>query len=119
MKNFALTELAGDIVPKHIQAIKETGNVLVAAMDPNGFVGLLDKYFPNTNFFTEYNRFDRHLEKLKRNNASIKIDFLSICFPNHLHDSHIRLALRIGADCVFEKPLVLNPWNLNALSQLK
>lgn len=119
MKNFAITGLAGYIAPRHIQAIKETGNLLVAAMDTHDSVGMLDKYFPNASFFTEYERFDRHLEKLKRSDAEGKIDFLSVCTPNHLHDAHIRLALRVGADAICEKPLVLNPWNLDALSLLE
>lgn len=119
MKNFAITGLAGYIAPRHLQAIKETGNLLVAAMDTHDSVGLLDKYFPNASFFTEYERFDRHLEKLKRSYTESKIDYLSICSPNHLHDAHIRLALRVGADAICEKPLVLNPWNLDALSLLE
>ncbi|MFA6597384.1 MAG: Gfo/Idh/MocA family oxidoreductase [Ignavibacteriaceae bacterium] len=119
MKNFAITGLAGYIAPRHLQAIKETGNLLVAAMDTHDSVGVLDKYFPNASFFTEYERFDRHLEKLKRSDAGNKIDYLSVCSPNHLHDAHIRLALRVGADAICEKPLVLNPWNLDALSLLE
>ena len=95
MKNFAITGIAGYIAPRHLQAIKETGNVLVAAMDTHDSVGTLDKFFPNASFFTEYERFDRHLEKLKRSNTEDKIDYLSICSPNHLHDAHIRLALRV------------------------
>ncbi|MCK9425668.1 MAG: Gfo/Idh/MocA family oxidoreductase [Ignavibacteriaceae bacterium] len=119
MKNFAITGIAGYIAPRHLQAIKETGNVLVAAMDTHDSVGTLDKYFPNASFFTEYERFDRHLEKLKRSDAECKIDYLSVCSPNNLHDAHIRLALRVDADAICEKPLVLNPWNLDALNVLE
>lgn len=119
MKNFAITGVAGYIAPRHLQAIKDTGNFLVAAMDPHDSVGILDRYFPNTSFFTEFERFDRHLEKLKRTKSSEKIDYLSICSPNNLHDAHIRLALRVGADAICEKPLVLNPWNLDQLLEIE
>ena len=119
MKNFAITGLAGYIAPRHLQAIKKTNNLLVAAMDTHDSVGMVDQYFPNASFFTEYERFDRHLEKLKRSVSEGKIDYLSVCSPNHLHDAHIRLALRVGADAICEKPLVLNPWNLDALSRLE
>lgn len=119
MKNFAITGVAGYIAPRHLQAIKDTGNKLVAAMDPNDSVGIIDRYFPNASFFTEFERFDRHLEKLRRTNSPDKVDFISICSPNNLHDAHIRLALRIGADAICEKPLVLNPWNLDALEELE
>ena len=119
MKNFALTGVAGYIAPRHLQAIKDTGNYLAAAMDPHDSVGILDRYFPNTSFFTEFERFDRHLEKLKRTKSSEKIDYLSICSPNNLHDAHIRLALRVGADAICEKPLVLNPWNLDQLQEIE
>ncbi len=118
-KNFALTGVAGYIAPRHLQAIKDTGNNLVAAVDPNDSVGILDKYFPNTSFFTEFERFDRHLEKLRRISDEEKIHYLTVCSPNHLHDAHIRLALRIGADAICEKPLVLNPWNLDQLEELE
>ena len=119
MKNFALTGVAGYIAPRHLRAIKDTGNNLVAAMDPHDSVGILDKYFPETSFFIEFERFDRHLEKLRRTHSPDKIDFLSICSPNNLHDAHIRLALRTGADAICEKPLVLNPWNLDQLQEIE
>jgi len=119
MKNFAITGVAGYIAPRHLQAIKDTGNQLVAAVDPNDSVGILDKYFPDVSFFTEFERFDRHLEKLRREKSLEKVDFLAICSPNNLHDAHIRLALRVGANAICEKPLVLNPWNLDALQELE
>jgi UDP-N-acetyl-2-amino-2-deoxyglucuronate dehydrogenase len=117
MKNFALIGAAGFIAPRHLKAIKETGNNLVAALDKFDQVGVLDSYFPNTDFFTEFERFDRHIDKLKRGGNSI--DFVSVCTPNYLHDSHIRFALKQGADVICEKPLVLNPWNINSLSDLE
>jgi UDP-N-acetyl-2-amino-2-deoxyglucuronate dehydrogenase len=119
MKNFAITGIAGYIAPRHLQAIKDTGNQLVAAVDPNDSVGILDKYFPDVSFFTEFERFDRHLEKLRREGSHHKVDYLTICSPNNLHDAHIRLALRVGAHAICEKPLVLNPWNLDALQELE
>jgi UDP-N-acetyl-2-amino-2-deoxyglucuronate dehydrogenase len=119
MKNFAITGVAGYIAPRHLQAIKDTGNNLVAAIDPHDSVGILDRYFPKTAFFTEFERFDRHLEKLKRTHSTEKIDYLSICSPNNLHDAHIRLGLRVGADAICEKPLVLNPWNLDQLQEIE
>jgi UDP-N-acetyl-2-amino-2-deoxyglucuronate dehydrogenase len=117
VKNFALIGVAGFIAPRHLQAIKDTGNNLVAALDKFDSVGILDSYFPNADFFTEFERFDRHLEKLRREGK--KIDYVSICSPNYLHDSHIRFALRHGADAICEKPLVLNPWNLDALTEIE
>src|SRR5688572_13219687 len=117
MKNFALIGVAGFIAPRHLKAIKETGNNLVAALDKFDQVGILDSYFPKADFFTEYERFDRHLDKLKRQGT--KIDFVSICTPNYLHDSHIRFALRHHANAICEKPLVLNPWNVDALSEIE
>lgn len=117
MKTFALTGIAGYIAPWHLKAIKESGNNLIAAIDPHDSVGVLDQYFPDCAFFTEIERFDRHLEMLKRKGEGI--DYLTICSPNHLHDSHIRLALRLGANAICEKPLVLNPWNLDALQELE
>jgi UDP-N-acetyl-2-amino-2-deoxyglucuronate dehydrogenase len=117
MKNFALIGAAGFIAPRHLKAIKETGNNLVAALDKHDNVGILDSYFPNADFFTEFERFDRHLDKLKRKGG--KVDYISICSPNYLHDSHIRYALRAGADAICEKPLVLNPWNLDALEEIE
>lgn len=119
MKNFAITGVAGYIAPRHLQAIKDTGNNLVAAIDPHDSVGILDRYFPKTSFFTEFERFDRHLEKLRRTHSEEKADYLSICSPNNLHDAHIRLALRVGADAICEKPLVLNPWNLDQLQEIE
>jgi UDP-N-acetyl-2-amino-2-deoxyglucuronate dehydrogenase len=119
MKNFAITGVAGYIAPRHLQAIKDTGNQLVAAVDPNDSVGILDKFFPDVSFFTEFERFDRHLEKLRREKNSQRVDYMTICSPNNLHDAHIRLALRVGAHAICEKPLVLNPWNLDALQELE
>lgn len=119
MKNFALTGVAGYIAPRHLRAIHDTGNRLVAAMDPHDSVGILDRYFREAAFFTEFERFDRHLEKLRRENGDHAVDYVSICSPNHLHDAHIRLALRIGAHALCEKPLVLNPWNLDVLEDLE
>lgn len=117
MKNFALIGVAGFIAPRHLKAIKETGNNLVAALDKFDQVGVIDSYFPQADFFTEFERFDRHLDKLKR--QGLRIDFVSICTPNYLHDSHIRFALRHHANAVCEKPLVLNPWNVDALTEIE
>jgi len=117
MKNFALIGAAGYIAPRHLKAIKETGNNLVAALDKFDSVGIMDSYFPDTAFFTEFERFDRHIDKLKRNNNPI--DFVSVCTPNYLHDAHIRFGLRHQADVICEKPIVLNPWNIDALEQLE
>jgi UDP-N-acetyl-2-amino-2-deoxyglucuronate dehydrogenase len=117
MKDFALIGAAGYIAPRHLQAIKETGNNLVAALDKFDSVGVMDSYFPKADFFTEFERFDRHIDKLKR--LGQKIDYVSICSPNYLHDSHIRFALRHRADAVCEKPLVLNPWNIDALEEIE
>lgn len=117
MKNFALIGVAGYIAPRHLKAIKDTENNLVAALDKFDQVGILDSYFPKSDFFTEFERFDRHLDKLKRH--GIKTDFVSICTPNYLHDSHIRFALRHHANAICEKPLVLNPWNVDALSEIE
>ncbi len=116
-KNFALIGAAGYIAPRHLKAIKETNNNLVAALDPFDSVGIMDSYFPEADFFTEFERFDRHLDKLKRKGE--KIDYVSICSPNYLHDAHIRFALRHGAHAICEKPLVLNPWNVDALSEIE
>ncbi len=118
-KNFAIIGCAGFIAPRHLKAIKETGNNLVAALDKSDSVGILDKFFEDVHFFTEFERLDRHAEKLKRIGGKNKIDYVSICSPNYLHDSHIRFALRIGADAVCEKPLVINPWNLSSLQKLE
>ncbi|TFV97405.1 Gfo/Idh/MocA family oxidoreductase [Algoriphagus kandeliae] len=117
MKNFALIGAAGYIAPRHMKAIKETGNQLLAAYDKFDSVGVMDSYFPNADFFTEFERFDRHIEKIKRGKK--KIDYVSICSPNYLHDAHIRFGLRVGADVICEKPLVLNPWNIDALQEIE
>lgn len=117
MKNFALIGAAGYIAPRHMKAIKATGNNLIAALDKNDSVGILDSYFPEADFFTEFERFDRHLEKLKRQGK--QVDFVSVCSPNYLHDAHIRFGLRIGANVICEKPLVLNPWNIDALEEIE
>ena len=119
MKNFALIGAAGYIAPRHMKAIKDTGNELVAALDKNDSVGIIDSYFPNANFFTEFERFDRHLDKLQRNNHKDAVDYVGICSPNYLHDSHMRFALRTGADAICEKPLVLNPWNIDSLIDIE
>jgi UDP-N-acetyl-2-amino-2-deoxyglucuronate dehydrogenase len=117
MKAFALVGAAGFIAPRHLKAIKETNNRLVAALDKFDSVGVMDSYFPDASFFVEFERFDRHLEKLNRSGQPI--DYLSICSPNYLHDSHIRFGLRQGAAVICEKPLVLNPWNVEALDQIQ
>ncbi len=117
MVNFALIGAAGYIAPRHLQAIKDTGNNLVAALDKFDSVGIIDSYFPKADFFTEFERFDRHIDKLKR--IGQKIEYVSICSPNYLHDSHIRFALRHHADAICEKPLVLNPWNVDALEEIE
>jgi UDP-N-acetyl-2-amino-2-deoxyglucuronate dehydrogenase len=117
MYNFGLLGAAGYIAPRHMRAIKDTGNQLVAAMDPNDSVGIIDSHFPEADFFTEFERFDRHVDKLRR--GGTKIDYMSICSPNYLHDAHIRFALRNGAHAICEKPLVLNPWNIDALKEIE
>ena len=117
MKNFVLVGAGGYIAPRHMKAIKDTNNNLLAALDKHDSVGILDSYFPNADFFTEFERFDRHIEKLKR--QGIHTDYVSVCSPNYLHDAHIRFGLRIGADVICEKPLVLNPWNLEALMEIE
>lgn len=117
-KNFALIGAAGYIAPRHMQAVKDTGNSLLAAMDPSDSVGIIDSYFPEANFFTEFERFDRHIEKLKYD-ENIRLDYVSICSPNYLHDAHMRFALRSGADAICEKPLVLNPWNIDKLQRVE
>lgn len=115
MKKFALIGAAGYIAPRHLKAIKNTGNKLTAAYDIFDSVGIMDSYFPEASFFTQFELFDRHCSKLQ--NSSNKIDYVSICTPNYLHDAHIRYGLRLGADVICEKPLVLNPWNLDALQR--
>src|SRR6478672_9085849 len=117
MKNFALVGAAGYIAPRHMKAIKDTGNLLIAALDKNDSVGILDSYFPDADFFTEFERFDRHLEKQKR--SGNQVDYVAVCSPNYLHDAHIRFGLRLGADVICEKPIVLNPWNVKALMEME
>jgi UDP-N-acetyl-2-amino-2-deoxyglucuronate dehydrogenase len=117
MKKFALVGAAGYIAPRHMKSIKDTGNILSTAYDKFDSVGILDSYFPEAAFFTEFERFDRHVEKLKR--SSNKLDYVSICSPNYLHDAHIRFGLRVGADVICEKPLVLSPWNIDALKEIE
>jgi UDP-N-acetyl-2-amino-2-deoxyglucuronate dehydrogenase len=117
MKSFALIGASGYVAPRHLQAIKAVGGTLQAALDPSDSVGVLDSYFPNTHFFTEFERFDRHLDKLRRRGT--KLDYISICSPNYLHDAHCRFALRSGNDAICEKPLVLNPWNIDSLSEIE
>jgi len=118
VKNFALIGAAGYIAPRHMRAIKDTRNRLVAALDKSDSAGIIDSYFPEADYFTEFERFDRHLEKQRRENGN-KIDYVSICSPNYLHDAHIRFALRIDANPICEKPAVLNPWNVEALQQIE
>jgi UDP-N-acetyl-2-amino-2-deoxyglucuronate dehydrogenase len=117
--NFAITGVAGYVAPRHLRAIRDTGNQLLAACDPKDSVGILDQYSFDVRYFPEFERFDRHLEKLRRGPESGRIHYLSICSPNYLHDAHVRLALRSGADVICEKPLVINPWNLDALQELE
>lgn len=117
-KNFALIGAAGYIAPRHMSAISKNGSKLVAALDPYDSVGVMDNYFPNADFFTEPERFDRYLDK-KRRSGNNKIDFVSICSPNYLHDAHIRMALRNEAHAICEKPIVLNPWNIDALQEIE
>lgn len=119
MKNFAVTGVGGYIAPRHLQAIKDTGNQLIAAVDPKDSVGILDRFGFDVRFFTEFERFDRHLEKLRRGPEEKKVHYISVCAPNYLHDAHCRLALRIGSHAICEKPLVVNPWNLDALQELE
>jgi len=114
-----MTGVAGFVAPRHLKAIKDTGHRLVAAVDPHDAVGVLDKYAFDVRFFTEIERFDRHLEKLRRGPDADRVDYVSVCSPNYLHDAHIRLALRVGAHVICEKPLVINPWNLDALQELE
>lgn len=118
-KNFAVIGVGGYIAPRHLRAIRDTGNQLVAAVDPKDSVGLLDQYSFDVKFFTEIERFDRHLEKLRRGPKENRVHYVTVCSPNYLHDSHCRLALRAGADAICEKPLVINPWNFDALEELE
>jgi UDP-N-acetyl-2-amino-2-deoxyglucuronate dehydrogenase len=119
MKNFGLIGAAGYVAPRHLQAIRDTGNRLLAATDPHDSVGVLDAYFPEAKFFPEIERFDRHLEKLRREGRGSGVQYLSICSPSYLHDAHVRLALRLHAHAICEKPLVINPWNVDALAELE
>lgn len=119
MKKFALIGAAGYIAPRHMKAIKDTNNNLIAAFDPNDSVGIIDSFFPDASFFTEFERFDRHIDKLRRANNQKAVDYITICSPNYLHDSHIRFALRSGAHAICEKPLVLNPWNIDGLKEIE
>jgi UDP-N-acetyl-2-amino-2-deoxyglucuronate dehydrogenase len=118
-RNFALIGAAGFVAPRHLQAIADTGNRLVAATDPHDAVGILDRYFLDVRFFPEIERFDRHLEKLRRDRKQDRVHYIAICSPNYLHDAHVRLALRLDAHAVCEKPLVIKPWNLDYLAQLE
>ncbi len=117
MKRFAIIGAAGYVAPRHMRAIKETSNELVAALDKNDSVGIIDSYFPQAAFFTEFERFDRHVEKLKRRKKGIQ--YLSVCSPNYLHDAHIRFGLRANTQVICEKPIVLNPWNIDALAEIE
>lgn len=119
MRNFALVGAAGFIAPRHMRAIQATGHRLVAAMDPSDSIGVIDSYFPQSAYFREFERFDRHIDKLRRGGRGDKVDYVSICSPNYLHDSHIRFALRSDAHAICEKPLVLNPWNIDGLLEVE
>ena len=119
MSSFALIGVGGFIAPRHLKAIRDTGNTLITALDPNDSVGIIDSYFPEADFFTEFERFDRHPDKLRRANDGRRIDYVSICSPNHLHDSHVRFALRSGANALCEKPLVLNARNIDGLLEVE
>ncbi len=116
-KNFAIIGSGGFIAPRHMKAIKDTGNIMLASVDKHDSVGIMDNYFPDASFFTEFERFDRHVEKLKKNGSPIH--YFSVCSPNYLHDAHIRFGLRYGANVICEKPLVLNPWNIDTLEELE
>jgi UDP-N-acetyl-2-amino-2-deoxyglucuronate dehydrogenase len=118
-KNFAVTGVGGFVAPRHLKAIHDTGNRLIAAVDPHDAVGILDRFSFDVRFFTEFERFDRHLEKLRRGPDGDRVHYVSVCSPNYLHDAHIRLALRVGADAICEKPLVINPWNLDGLQEIE
>ena len=116
-KKFAIIGVGGYIAVRHLKAIKDTGNSLMASLDPSDSVGIIDSYYPDSHFFVEFERFDRHVDKLRR--SGVHLDYVSICSPNYLHDSHIRFALRSGASAICEKPLVLNPWNIDALAEIE
>jgi UDP-N-acetyl-2-amino-2-deoxyglucuronate dehydrogenase len=117
MTSFALIGAAGYVAPRHMKAIQAIGGDLKVAYDPNDSVGIIDSHFPDAHFFTEFERFDRHIDKLRRRGE--KVDYVSVCSPNHLHDAHCRFALRSGADAICEKPLVLNPWNIDGLAEIE
>ena len=117
MKNFIIIGASGYIAPRHMKAIKETGNNLIAAFDPYDGIGIMDSFFPEASFFTEFERFDRYLDMIKRNGQ--QIDYVCVCSPNYLHDAHIRFGLKLGCDVICEKPIVLNPWNINSLIQVE
>lgn len=117
MTSFALIGAGGYVAPRHMKAMKAVGGELKVAFDPNDSVGIIDSYYPDANFFVEFERFDRHIDKLRRRGE--KIDYVSICSPNYLHDAHCRFALRAGADVICEKPLVLNPWNIDGLAEIE
>lgn len=119
MKRFGLIGAAGYIAPRHMRAIKDTGNKLVAALDKSDSVGIIDSHFPDADFFTEFERFDRHVDKLRRDGHEDQVDYISICTPNYLHDAHMRFGLRSGCDVICEKPLVLNPWNIDGLIDME
>jgi UDP-N-acetyl-2-amino-2-deoxyglucuronate dehydrogenase len=119
MANFAMIGLGGFVAPRHLDAIVRTGNTLVAAVDLSDSVGVIDSYFPRARFFTEIERFDRHLEKLRRLGEDERVHYVSVCTPNYLHDAHVRLGLRVNAHAICEKPLVINPWNLDQLAELE
>lgn len=117
--NFALLGVAGFVAPRHLQAIRATGHRLVAACDPHDAVGVLDRYFLDAKFFSEVERFDRFLERARRSGDAQRVHYVSVCTPNYLHDAHVRLALRVHASAICEKPLVINPWNLDQLAELE
>src|SRR6478752_4464110 len=119
MRNFAITGVGGYIAPRHLRAVRDTGNRLVAAIDPKDSVGVLDQYTFDVRFFTEIERFDRYLEKLRRGPEEGRVHYVSVCSPNYLHDAHCRLGMRVHADVICEKPLVVNPWNLDALQEIE
>lgn len=119
MPNFALIGAAGYIAPRHMEAVRAVGSQLVAAVDPHDSVGILDSYFPDCSFFTEIERFDRHIEKLRRTGEDARIHYTSVCSPNYLHDAHVRLALRVRSHAICEKPLAANPWGLDGLQEIE
>jgi UDP-N-acetyl-2-amino-2-deoxyglucuronate dehydrogenase len=119
VKQFALIGAAGYVAPRHLRAIADTGNNLACALDVHDSVGILDAHFPGAQFFTEFERFDRHIDKRRRSGDGAEIDYVAVCSPNYLHDAHVRFALRSGADAICEKPLVLNPWNIDGLQELE